>query len=137
MDPITALSVTCNTLQLFDVAFKLVSGAKTVYNSPEGMTTETQSLEAIADNVTQLSNSIIMEDSFPPALKGVGRLSKGVAADLLNVLQNLKAKQPYTKWESFKVALKTIWTKKQIQDFLNRIQQLQSQAVTTIQFLIM
>jgi hypothetical protein len=139
MEPVTALSVTCNALQLFDVAFKLVSGAKMVYDSPKGVTAETQRLEAIANNVTRLSNSIVIKDGFPPELRDLGRLSKGVAADLLDVLQNLKAKRLAIgkSWDSFRVALRTMWTKHQVNEFLHTIQQLQSQTVIAIQFLMM
>ncbi|KAK2616350.1 hypothetical protein QQS21_000784 [Conoideocrella luteorostrata] len=136
MDPLSGLSVACNGIQLFELAFKLVSGAKLVHDSAGGMTVGTQRLEAIANNVNQLSDGIITDKTSPKNLRELGDLSKSVASDLLIALEHLKSKQPSTIG-SFKAALQTIWKEKQIQELLGKIQQLQSLIMNSTQFLIM
>ncbi|KAK4446290.1 NACHT nucleoside triphosphatase [Podospora aff. communis PSN243] len=137
MDPLSALSATCNVLQLFDLAWKLLSGARTVYKSVDGATPNAAFLEATLDNVTQLRDSINAQKGLSPRLEKLCKLSEAVAADLSGILATLKSSAPQRKWQSFKVALRDIRTKKEIGDFLLRIQQLQTQVVTEVQFLMM
>jgi hypothetical protein len=137
MDPLSALSATCNVLQLFDLTWKLLSGARTVYKSVDGAAPNTAFLEATLENVTQLRDSINAQKDHSPRLKKLCKLSEAVADDLSAILATLKACAPQRKWQSFKVALREIRTKKEISDFLLRIQQLQTQVVTDVQFLMM
>lgn len=136
MDPATALSVTCNGLQLFDVAVRLLSGAQDIYKSSDGATFNTVVIEAIADNVTKLNTSLKAQEELVPSLKQLTQLSSAVAGDLSDILRNLKTRSPHNKWQSFKIALKEMWTKNQIEQFSNRLQQLQAQITANIQFLI-
>jgi hypothetical protein len=137
MDPLSALSATCNVLQLFDLTWKLLSGARAVYKSVDGAAPNTAFLEAALENVARLRDSINAQSGLSPRLKRLCKLSEAVAADLSAILDTLKARGPQRKWQSFKVALREIRTKKEINDFMLRIQQLQTQVVTDVQFLMM
>ncbi|KAI1373952.1 hypothetical protein F4677DRAFT_455720 [Hypoxylon crocopeplum] len=137
MDPLTALSVTCNALQIFDVAWKLFSGARDIYLSPDGMSLRIKTFDAIANNVTKLSGSIAAQSNLTPELQELSQLSENVASDLSAILNKLKARRPQSKWQSFRVALKEISASGQIKEFSHRIRQLQTQAMANIQFLIM
>lgn len=137
MDPLTALSTTCNALQLFEIAWKLVSGARDIYKSADGTTFSTKAVEAIADSVVKLSGSITADDDLPPELHDLNKLAQDVAGELSALLGEIKAKCPHSKWHSFRAALKETWSKGQINEFTNRIQQLQIQTMASIQFLMM
>jgi hypothetical protein len=137
MDPFTALSVSCNVLQLFDIAWKLLSETRTIYSSSDGATLGTRTLEVIAGEVDKLSDSIIARGTFPPGLQELCRLSATVAADLSAILNTLRVKSTQSKWQSFRVALREIRTKRQIEEFTDRLQRLQTQVMANIQFLMM
>ena len=62
MDPVTALGVTCNALQLFETAWKLVSGCQSIYRSEHGASEQSRMLEAIADDILHLSDAIVLND---------------------------------------------------------------------------
>jgi ethanolamine transporter EutH len=83
MDPVTALGVTCNALQLFETKWKLVPGCQSIYRSEHGASEQSRMLEAIADVILHLSDAIVLNDAFSRPLQELGRLSKQVASEML------------------------------------------------------
>jgi hypothetical protein len=83
MDPVTALGVTCNALQLFETARKLVSGCQSIYRSEHGASEQSRMLEAIADDILHLSDAIVLNDDCSRPLQELRRLSKQVASEML------------------------------------------------------
>jgi hypothetical protein len=137
MDPVTGLNVACNALQLFEVAWKLISGARAIHSSQDGSSLSTKTLDAVANDVAKLSGFILVQGNWPQELEELSRLSGTVAGKLSDLLSTLKAKRPHRKWQSFRVALREIWTKDQVKEFTDQIHQLQTQSTTHIQFLMM
>ncbi|KAJ6789580.1 hypothetical protein PWT90_07415 [Aphanocladium album] len=136
MDPLSGISIACNAIQLFEVAFKLASGAVSIYHSTDGMAAGTLCIESVASHVLQLSDEILVDKKAPAQLSKLAKQSKMVATDLLAVLHHLKSKRQ-SKLGSFKAALQTLWNEKRIQEFLNDIQRLQSLIMTAAQFIMM
>jgi len=139
MDPFTSLGIACNILQLCGIAWKLSSGTHAIYTSLNGATTNTLALDAIVESVNALSGSISMAntDNISDRLERLCQLSVDVAAELTGILESLKATQSKRKWrQSFVVAWREIRTKKQIKEFADRLQQLQTQIVTELQVLV-
>ncbi|RKP04824.1 hypothetical protein THASP1DRAFT_20642 [Thamnocephalis sphaerospora] len=137
MDPLTTLSTTCNALQLFQLAWKLVASSRDIYSSGDGTTLSTKAIEGVANAVTKLSDSVLGECDLPDELHELSRLSKDVAGKLSALLCKVTAQCPHSKWQSFRAALKETWSKGQIREFTDQLQQLQIQAIASIQFLIM
>jgi len=79
MDPFTGLNVACNALQLFEVAWKLVSGARTIHGSQDGLSLSTETLDAVANDVAKLSGSIPAQGGWPQELQELSRTSAIVA----------------------------------------------------------
>ncbi|KAM7195871.1 NACHT nucleoside triphosphatase [Rhypophila sp. PSN 637] len=125
MDPLLALGATCNVLQRFDLTWKLLSGARAIYQSVDGAAPDAVFLEALLENVAGLQRSI-SASGLPPRLYALCKLSEDLAVELSAILDTLKTRGPRRRWQSFKVALREIWAKKEINNFMLRIQQLQT-----------
>ena len=136
MDPATALNVTCNALQLFSIAWELASGCRSIYRSEHGASEQSRVLKAIADDISQRSDAIVFNDDCPDSLKRLGRLSKQVASDMLDVINTLKVEGKHRRLKSFVVALKEIWYQDKIKGFVELLQRLQSEVTTHIQYLM-
>lgn len=137
MDPVTALNATCNALQLFGIAWKLVSGYWEVLQSGHGASEQSQVLEAIAHDISQLSDAIVSNDDCSNSLQRLGRLSKQVASDMLDIINTLKVKGKHRRLGSFVVTLKEVWHQDKIRQFVQLLQQLQSEATAHVQYLMM
>ncbi|KAM7218647.1 NACHT nucleoside triphosphatase [Rhypophila decipiens] len=136
MDPLLALGATCNVLQLFDLTWKLLSGARAIYQSVDGAAPDAVFLEALLENVAGLRRSI-SASGLPLRLHALCKLSEDLAVELSAILDTLKTRGHRRRWQSFKVALREIRTKKEINNFVLRIQQLQTQILIDVQFLMM
>jgi hypothetical protein len=138
MDPVTALGVACNALQLFEIAWKLVSGCQSIYRSEHGASEQSRILEAIANDILHLSEAIVLNDDCSSSLRELGRLSKQVASEMLDILNSLKVKVKgkHRMSGSFVAALKEIWHHDKIREFVELLQRLQSQATAHIQYLM-
>ncbi|KAK2608440.1 hypothetical protein QQS21_003008 [Conoideocrella luteorostrata] len=97
MEPLKALNETSDALQLFDISWKLVSSARVIYSSKDGLTLSNQALEAIADSAAKLGGSIATDEGFPPELQELNRLSKEMAGELCILASKVKAKYPHNK----------------------------------------
>lgn len=137
MESAAILGVLCNSIQLLEVAWKLLSGARAIYRSQHGTSLSTKVLDAIANDVADLSVSISKQGNCSPELAELSRSSEAVASNLSDLLARLKTKQPHSKWQSFRVALREVWTKEEAREFADQIHQLQAQSTTHIQYLIL
>jgi hypothetical protein len=141
LNPFTALGVAGNIVQFVDFTTKLISKSREIHQSAEGVSVEYLELEAIANNLNQLTERLrkdLKQYLIPPVDGGVplsdteekraeiqlGYINSkcSLEADaLLSILRDLKVDGEHKKWKSFRLALMTVWKEDQIKGVVSRL----------------
>jgi hypothetical protein len=142
LDPFTALGVAGNIVQFVDFTVKLISKSHEIYKSVDGALVENQDLEAIANNLSRLTERLRTDLSchlLPPVKNGpspanytvknraeielgaINTKCSGVAKELLGILSQLKSQERHGKWRSFRQALKSVWEEDHVQAILSKL----------------
>jgi hypothetical protein len=137
LESIAALGVASNVFQFLDFAWKLISASRTVYKSASNMTENNVALEIIASDVSRMSDSIVVSQSGSKELERLALESKRVADDLLAILRKLGINGTTTKWKSFVLAVKDVWSRDEILSFTGRLVGLQAQLGVHLQKLLL
>ncbi|KAI1746852.1 hypothetical protein F4782DRAFT_543960 [Xylaria castorea] len=143
MDPLTALGLAAGVVQFVSFASHLISRTKEIHESASGQAKETFTLEKTYATLQELSLRLETSSKRDPKLEMVeGRtdfvkhvfaindLSRTCECDcrkLLEIVSKLKAVGggSYRRWQTFKVALKTVWKGNEIAELENRLQHTQ------------
>ena len=137
LDPFSALGLAGNIVQFVDFASKLFSKSKELYKSSSGATKENQELEDATDTLRRLCASLKKADQA--GSKSAGRLNDEdvlrelannchvTANELLSALEDLRARGPHGKWQSFRQALRTAWKEEKIVAMENKLTSYRSQ----------
>jgi ankyrin repeat protein len=150
LDPINALSLASNVVQVVDFSIKLVSKGYNIYKSADGALVENQDTEAVAIDLrmvnAKLSQSLYRarqtktspfgdtDDADDQALERLSESCSEVAEELILRLRKLKI-QPGGKnreWKSVRQALKTVWSKQELNDAAARLKLYRDQLNTRI-----
>jgi N-terminal domain on NACHT_NTPase and P-loop NTPases len=137
LDPLSALSVASAVVQFIDFAKVLIEKGYEFYNSADGALAEHNELRLIAgklDTLTQgLDRSWKSFDVDSPllreeeGLKLVVRDCRKAARELSKALEELQLTNDRGLWKSFRQALKTIWSKEDIDSKMRTLQMAQDQ----------
>lgn len=142
MDPASALGAASAAVQFLDFVAKLLTRSIRVYRSSNDSTNDLQIVTKDLSSLTyQLQKSIAAgkrnEDGKPQeSIEHMCISCHQVAGELHSALGKLR-KRNETCWESFRVALKTIWTENEIDSMQHRVdgfrQQISLQILVHIQ----
>ncbi|OTA81348.1 hypothetical protein M434DRAFT_37581 [Hypoxylon sp. CO27-5] len=123
MDPFTAIGLAGNIITFLDFGYKLISTAKGIYTSASGAIAYNENLSYTTQQIQQLTTNL-------KVAKPVGFLSKqersllqvasdceSVSVELTKLLDKLKARNPSSKREAFRAAVRD-WRKKDQKDDL-------------------
>jgi hypothetical protein len=96
-DPLTALGVASNVIQLVDFAWRLVSDSRDIYLSSSGLTQHNAALDTIAQDMAKLNNAIasskaIKLDPSSDTLKPLITESNKIASDLIAAISSVRHK---------------------------------------------
>jgi len=168
-DPISALSLGANVIQVVEVSFRLVSSSRAIYQSVDGslaenldteiLATDLQDCNAIlsqslakfksknagstanwnpADSVTTLvpepAEPSTWDAQEAEALQNLCEDCNRIATVLIQKLKHLKV-DPNVRWrelKSLKQALKTVWSKEELDATANRLNLYRTQLNTRI-----
>jgi effector-binding domain-containing protein len=137
LDPLTALGLASNVVQLITFTGDLVAKGRDIYQSTDGGLVENLELEAITKSLQDLS----LEVALPPGIpltkveRELQQLCDGcrkAADELLDVIQKLKAQGPHKRWVSFRQALNSVWKAEEIQALSIRLERYRRQIDTTL-----
>ena len=151
LDPLTAIGLASSIVQFTDFGIKLVTGTIELYHSADGLSGERSNLEHQITLVREHAETIILSSKYngddDPASevdKELGELAascKGIASELLSVLDDLKVKKPVgpgRKWESFRkaVAALTPHNKNKIEALEKGLRSVKDAMLHRIQFMM-
>lgn len=107
-EALAGLSLACNIIQLIEFSCKILIDSREVYNSKVGLASQHVALESIAKGAKDLSDNIAAQPNASSSLITLADQSKRPAQDLLDAIDKLRRKPSHSKWDSFRVALKTV-----------------------------
>jgi hypothetical protein len=130
MDPLSAISLAGNVVQFVDFCCNLVSKSIEIHQSHEGAPRDIISIEIATKDLTQLSSEVrnsIATATADDALERLCRSCIAVASELLQALSKVKANGNAQKWLSFRMALRSVWSKEKIRELEHRLAMLRGQ----------
>lgn len=142
MDPLTSLAIAGNVVQFVDFASKLVSKGLQIYRSEDGALSENLEVEVVTKDLVKLAAKI--NDSVPierdlnnPSNEDVEliKLCDGcvaVGGELTARLNQLKVMGPHRGWKSMRQAIKSVWTKEDVDAIAQRLKAFRDQLDTHI-----
>ena len=168
-DPISALSLGANVIQVVEVSFRLVSSSRAIYQSVDGSLAENLDTETLATdlqdcnailsqslakfksknasstakwNATDSVTTLVPHPAEPStwdaqeaeALQNLCENCNRIASILIRKLKLLKV-DPNVRWrelKSLKQALKTVWSKEELDATANRLNLYRTQLNTRI-----
>ncbi|KAI0544126.1 hypothetical protein F4679DRAFT_566109 [Xylaria curta] len=137
MESLVALGLASNIVQFIDFTSKLIASTRTLYKSAHQKSANNLVLQKVADDLTRLSDAIIVPNHLgDDSLRQLALSAKEVARDLLAVLDDLQIKGTKTAWKSFLLALKEVRHKDIVVSITSSITTLQTQMMLQTQFQI-
>lgn len=133
MDPLSALGVASNILAIVDFVWTLLGDAKAIHNSPSGTSDEAAFTEDIVRDIARLSSNLPVTLQKMDDLRFSLSKSKEITAEILSALQSIKQRGRRSKWNSFGIALKSVWGDNKLKNLLHKLQTLQDQVFKYIQ----
>lgn len=130
MDPLSALSLAVNVAQCIDWARQIVCKAKELHSSVSGTSREVSEQETVTLRLKELVRDItaargrINPKVQSSALQRICGNCMDASNELLHRLQGLKIPRntvEHRRWKSFRQALKTVWSKNEIDAMASRL----------------
>ena len=142
LDPLSALGLASNVIQVIDFSWKLVDRGNALYKSSDGASIENREVEMIADDLSRLANRLhtslteteksAMLTAGEESLRDLSKKCEVVARELITALDRLKVKKKHRRCESFRKALITVWGREEIENIASRLSALRAQLDTHV-----
>ena len=130
LDPKSALSLAANIVQFVDFTSKVVSKGLRIYLSADGALAKNLELEVITNDLSRLAKRL-RHDGVSPAglsdeersLQTMSEDCSKIAGELLKRLEKLKVKSDVKQrgWKSLRQALKSVWSKEELDELSERL----------------
>lgn len=117
MDPFAAIGLAGNIIAFVDFGFKLIAQSKAIHASISGTSHHNENVASLTRNFLGVSKALQVSSSTPSisveenALHRLALECEGVSKDLIKLLEDLRAKNPKSKRESFGAAFRG-WRKR-------------------------
>jgi hypothetical protein len=123
MEVLAIVGLVSNIVQFVDFGCKLTSKSVELYQSSSGMLAENIDTEAATNHLVILNDKIkdgaVAADNG--ALKDLCISCGATAAELLAVLGKVKVQGKHTKWKSMREALRSVWSKEEVEGLERRL----------------
>ena len=140
LDPITTIALAGNIVQFVDFSWSLLCESKRLYDSGTGVSAENEDLEMISNDLLRLNDALTAPSSvgaIPVQMRDLASQCKGIAQELLAVLDSVKEKGPRKRWKSLVAALQSVWKKEKIEGLVTRMERLRSQMQARLQWMLL
>jgi hypothetical protein len=138
-DPMTALGLASNIIQLISFTSDIISKSREIYKSQNGKLVEYMELEAITTSLRGLSRDIVSpfqqgtfsskdEEDLRKLCGGCNDISR----QLIVAIEALQTQGRNKAWNSFRQALKTLWKEDEIEALSRRLDRYRAQIDTIL-----
>ncbi|KAH7119118.1 hypothetical protein B0J11DRAFT_441007 [Dendryphion nanum] len=143
MEPLSALSVASNILQIVDFATKIVSRARNIHASADGVLDENSFLESATTNLSELavelskdlSRNLYRKSSTGSTDKQLIKLAHeaaSVASSLRAKLDNISRRTDGASRNALDQAFRSVWKQNEISTLCNRLDAIRKQVDTAL-----
>ena len=132
MDPLTALSVAGTVVQFVDFGMKLISTTAELYRSAEGALAVNKELEMAITDLSSVGKKLSHQGSLGPDIEEICTKTAALASELLQKLEGLKVQGRNRVWTSFRQAVKTAWSREEIESLQRRMEMLRRMLDTNV-----
>ena len=139
-EAVAALGIAANVVQFLDFSGRILSEGYRLHMSKRGRPSKNKELESIALDLQKLHDELQRpENETYPAptpndilLQRLAEQCRDVCLELLAALEKLKTVKSPGKWESFHVALKTVWDESKIKGLQERLDEARQALIVRI-----
>jgi hypothetical protein len=122
MDPITAIGMVGNIVQFVDFSCKVVSKSTELYRSGTGVLVENAHIKTVAADLSKLNTRLMQSNTVGDKyFQALCEACSDVADQLLAALSKVEVSGEGRKWQSVRKALRSIWSKEEIQQLVQRL----------------
>jgi hypothetical protein len=148
LDPMSALSVAASAVQFVDFTRMIVCKSKDLYLSTDGVLQENKQTETVTMRLKELADSVGVLATPPLSNSGSSRTNSrlqkicmecgSISTELLQRLHQLKLpdQSKHRKWKSFRQALKSVWSKREIDNMAKKLSDLRAELDTEVLILL-
>jgi hypothetical protein len=151
MDPLTALSLAGTVVQFVDFGCTILSRGCELYTSPTGNLTVNNEIHLVTNDLqavivklrsssltaSQSASVAFVDSQEPDSLERICESAAAVAEELLQRLDSLKVSgRKFKRWESFQQAVKSVWSRQEIDALVRRLRGFQQALDTRLLFSI-
>lgn len=126
METLAIIGLVGNIVQFVDFSGKLISKSAELYRSSEGALAENSDIETAVNHLVLLTNKLKDADAATTtgdsALQSLCKSCGTTADQLLAVLDKVKVKGKQDKWKSIRKALRSVWSKEEIEELGRRLE---------------
>jgi ankyrin repeat protein len=146
LDPLTALGLAGNLIQVIQFSYDIVSEGNKIYHDASGVLTQNKAIEEVSSDLANLTETLKTKQEEWRAAHGRTALDPEelrlrnlcdrcveVAFELQIQLNKLKAKEGRGKrLKSFKIALIAVWRKDEVEELERRLERYQKELDTRV-----
>jgi hypothetical protein len=130
LEALVAVGLAGNIVQFVAFSCQLLGTATSIQRSHAGASSDVHDIESVTKALQQWCKKLDVPGHSPlhqPALQPHADLLKlakdcqSTATKLLSATEKLKAKNPHSKWSSFRAALASKWREEEIKDMERRL----------------
>jgi hypothetical protein len=142
MEALAAVGLAGNIIQFVDFSCKLFERTASIYHSHAGASAGADIIQSVTNDIQDLtaklsqsvqSHGVSSQHDVP--LRKLAQGCQEVAAELLSVLLEVKAKKPGSKWSSFRAALAGTWKQPQVDALEDRLVAYRTQIILHLQMM--
>lgn len=136
------LAISAALIQFIDFSSRLISKGISIHEFVDGCEIDHRELESItkslSGSIEEIQHSLQSQrrqrelTDTERQQERIGEECQSVANDLLGVLNQLKAKGPRTKWQSFRQALRATWNDGKVKALERRLDRFRMEIVASI-----
>jgi hypothetical protein len=128
---LAAIGLVGNIVQFISFSYALISKSAEIHKSATGLLSESLDLDVVSHDLRNLTREIACSSE---RLRDIASRCRIISDELIHAISQLKGKQQGvtsggrpTKWQSFRKALKSVWTKGHIDELKSRLELLRDQ----------
>jgi hypothetical protein len=140
MEPLSALSLAVNIIQVIDFSAKVINTAVGIHHSTSGTTDKDQNLENVVREIQSLSNRLVPPSAAPESEdeKALYRLAgecRSLSDQILELLRKIQPEDPKSKRQASISALRNIWSAKEKSELEGRLESCRNQLHLQLSFI--